>query len=945
MLAPESSIPSDLFPLMSLKPWYDVIKPRAEMRDLGRALDAGEFAVHLDEVRDGRARADYQKPEVFFSKTFLAANLLDLSSQVVRRLSGEAEGTSSVFNLATQFGGGKTHALTLLWHLATSGPQAAVWTGVPDIIKRAGTGAVPKANVAVFVGTEFDSIAGRGGDDGTPKRYTPWGEIAWQLRGQEGFEIVAEHDAQRTAPGGDVVRKVLGDQPTLIMMDELMNYVSRFRAQRLGDQFYNFLHILTENLGPRSVLVVSVPASELEMTQEDHDDYNRITKMLNRKGRAIPMTAGSETAEIIRRRLFEWTTPVGAHGRVLLPKEATAICKAQAEWFLQNQGLMTGTLQVEHAQAEFERCYPFHPALLSVFERKWQVVPKFQQTRGVLKLLAMWVARAYSEGTKKLHKDPIITLGTAPLEDSIFRREVFAQLGNDKVEAAVITDIAGQPGAHAVRLDQEAHEAVRKARLHQQVASVIFFESNGGTVKAEATTTEIRFAVGAPGIELGELETVLEALSDACYYLTIEKKAYRFSIRENLNKRFADRKAVVPSAQVDEMIRKAVEQEFKPRSDVDRVFFKAKSGDVPDKQRITFVIGSPEQGADNEATAMKYADEIIRQAGNSSRTFKSAVVVVLPDQTAPLYESARRALAWETIWNEVGEDLDHQQQTLTKENIAKAKRDLRDAVWRAYKHVFLLDKDNVVKRHDMGTPTHGSADSPIGAILEPLHTLDVFSRTITPAQLIKNWPPAFQEWPLPSVRDAFYASPAFPRVLNPEAIKDAISKGVSDGRLGYAEVKSDGTWDRLRFEESTPPSEISFSDGAVLVTKETAKAWLESKKQPVSIEPEPTPLPSPSQGSDETVTTPTGGADPTQPGGQTLVQPELFNSIEWEGDIPPQKWMMFYNKVLAKLTVGSGLKLTVKVDASPEGGISKAKLQETKHALQELGLIVEVKTK
>lgn len=918
---------------MSLKPWYDVIKPRAEMRDLGRALDAGEFAVHLDEVRDGRARADYQKPEIFFSKTFLAANLLDLSSQVVRRLSGEAEGTSSVFNLATQFGGGKTHALTLLWHLATSGPQASVWTGVPDIIKRAGTGAVPKANVAVFVGTEFDSLAGRGGDDGTPKRYTPWGEIAWQLRGQEGFDLVAEHDAQRTAPGGDVVRKVLGDQPTLIMMDELMNYVSRFRPQKLGDQFYNFLHILTENLGPRSVLVVSVPASELEMTQEDHDDYNRITKMLNRKGRAIPMTAGSETAEIIRRRLFEWTTPVGNHGRVLLPKEATAICKAQAEWFLQNQGLMTGTIQAEHAQNEFERCYPFHPALLSVFERKWQVVPKFQQTRGVLKLLAMWVARAYSEGTKKLHKDPIITLGTAPLEDSIFRREVFAQLGNDKVEAAVITDIAGQQGAHAVRLDQEAHDAVRKARLHQQVASVIFFESNGGTVKAEATTTEIRFAVGGPGIELGELETVLEALSDACYYLTIEKKAYRFSIRENLNKRFADRKAVVPSTQVDEMIRKAVEQEFKPRSDVDRVFFKAKSGDVPDKQRITFVIGSPEQGADNEVTAMKYAEEVIRHAGNSSRTFKSAVVVVLPDQTAPLYESARRALAWETIWNEVGEDLDHQQQTLTKENIAKAKRDLRDAVWRAYKHVFLLDKDNTVKRHDMGTPTHGSADSPIGAILDPLHTLDIFSRTITPAQLIKNWPPAFQEWPLPSVRDAFYASPAFPRVLNPEAIKDAIAKGVSDGRLGYVEVKADGTWDRLRFEESTPASEVTFSDGAVLVTKEAAKAWREAQKKPV-----PAPPPS-TDGAEVTPPLPA----PVQVIGQPMIQPELFNTIEWEGDIPPQKWMMFYNKVLAKLTVGSGLKLTVKVDASPEGGISKAKLQETKNALQELGLPFEVK--
>ena len=102
---------------MKLKPWYDVVKPREDLRE-GKSQDASEFAVHLDRVRDGTARDDYRKPEQFFSKTFLAANLLDLSAQVVRRLSGETSHTSPVFNLVTNFGGGKTHALTLLYHLA-----------------------------------------------------------------------------------------------------------------------------------------------------------------------------------------------------------------------------------------------------------------------------------------------------------------------------------------------------------------------------------------------------------------------------------------------------------------------------------------------------------------------------------------------------------------------------------------------------------------------------------------------------------------------------------------------------------------------------------------------------------------------------------------------------------------------------------------------------------
>src|SRR4051795_5994587 len=142
---------------MSLKPWYKVITPREDLRE-GKPLDASEFAVHLDHVRDGRAPAVYQQPDQFFERTFLTANLKDLSTQVVRRLSGIRVETSAVFNLSTQFGGGKTHALTLLYHLAKGGAEANKWKGVPSILEAAGVKSVPASAVAVFVGTEFDSI-------------------------------------------------------------------------------------------------------------------------------------------------------------------------------------------------------------------------------------------------------------------------------------------------------------------------------------------------------------------------------------------------------------------------------------------------------------------------------------------------------------------------------------------------------------------------------------------------------------------------------------------------------------------------------------------------------------------------------------------------------------------------------------------------------------------
>src|SRR5215204_418142 len=139
--------------MAKLRPWYQVITPREDLRE-NRPLDASEFAVHLDHIRDNRAHADYVNPDRFFERTFMTKSLLDLSSQVVRRLSGIKVETSAVFNMATQFGGGKTHSLTTLWHLATSGEKAKSWKGVDRILAKAQTPQVPKARVAVFVGTE-----------------------------------------------------------------------------------------------------------------------------------------------------------------------------------------------------------------------------------------------------------------------------------------------------------------------------------------------------------------------------------------------------------------------------------------------------------------------------------------------------------------------------------------------------------------------------------------------------------------------------------------------------------------------------------------------------------------------------------------------------------------------------------------------------------------------
>ncbi len=804
---------------MPPKPWYKVITPREDLRE-GRPLDTAEFAVHLDHVRDGRAPQDYQDPKRFFDRTFMTENLTFLASQVVRRLSGEKVETSSVFNLATQFGGGKTHALTLLYHLATSGQEAIAFNGVFPVLNAAGISQIPLAKVAVFVGTEFDSLKGRGGDDGTPIRKTPWGEIAWQLGGKEAFDKVLLHEQKLIAPGGDVIRSFIPhNTPCLILIDELMNYVTRNRKESLSDQLYAFLQNLSETIrgSDKVVLVVSIPASELEMTADDQHDYDRLKKLLDRIGKPVLISAGKETHEIIRRRLFEWEG---------LPKEANETIKMYSQWVLEHRDILPGWFQSENAEKEFAASYPFHPLTISVFERKWQALPKFQQTRGVLRLLAHWVSRAYRDGYKGAHKDLLIDPGTAPLDDSLFRIAVFEQLGENRLEAAVTTDITGSTTAHALRLDEEAGDDIKKARLHLKVATTIFLESNGGQAKKEATIPELRLALGSPDIDVMNIETALEALAPPggiCYYLHSSGEKFSFHTVPNLIKVVSDRKAAV-NPKIEEAMKELVKSVFSEGPGIEKVFFPDQSNQITNTPSLKLIILSPDQSINDPQTIPKIT-RMTEEHGTSGRTYKNALLWVIPDDTRMFRDDARTYLAWQDLKDNPEEGFDKEQRNQVETGLLKSKRAAREAVWRCYSHIGLWDKSNTIRDIPLGLNTSSSAKNITELIISRLEITSEIVDSISPNFLKRNWPPAFVEWRTQHVRDTFYASPLFPRLLHPEKIIDSIKRGVEDGIFGYGGIVGEGKYDPFYFQDLISPAIIEISDDMYLIPLEKAQAY------------------------------------------------------------------------------------------------------------------------
>jgi hypothetical protein len=190
------------------------------------------------------------------------------------------------------------------------------------------------------------------------------------------------------------------------------------------------------------------------------------------------------------------------------------------------------------------------------------------------------------------------------------------------------------------------------------------------------------------------------------------------------------------------------------------------------------------------------------------------------------------------------------------------------------------------------------------------------------------------------VRDAFFASPLFPRLLNADAVKETIARGVSNGQLAYVGKTGSGKYHPFNFKRTITAFDVEISEDMYIITKESAEAYELAATQPPTPKPVPALFPPdsssvnpPKPSTDETTLVPKPSRVQSEP------EPtQLTLGLTWSGEVPSQKWMNFYTKVLTKLGVGNDLSLNVKVKCKSQGGVSPQKIEEIKSALRELGL-------
>ncbi|HUY88793.1 MAG TPA: hypothetical protein VMV10_08675 [Pirellulales bacterium] len=221
---------------------------------------------------------------------------------------------------------------------------------------------------------------------------------------------------------------------------------------------------------------------------------------------------------------------------------------------------------------------------------------------------------------------------------------------------------------------------------------------------------------------------MLEGLAGTCFYLQWERNRYRFGLVPNLNQVLVARRGGVQDKAIDERVRKRTAELFRKNSTdackfVEREFFPKRSNDVKEVPRITLVAMGIEHPAEERATR-ELMEAIVRDCGSSGRTFESALVFAAVDPSENLRDKAREVLAWEDIDDdeETKQRVDESQLKLLERNRKTAQRDLDEAIFRAYKHLYLLGKDNKLRHVDLGNITSSSAGSLVEAYLEQAST-------------------------------------------------------------------------------------------------------------------------------------------------------------------------------------------------------------------------------
>lgn len=898
--------------------WFNNVKPHLDIRQGN--LDESVFAADLAEVSLGTGRAVYNNQSIFFDKTYFTEGLTNIANRVIKGLNGNEDGENRVISLQTGFGGGKTHTLISLFHLAKAGKNINQNVKVADRL-----GVLPnfdKANIAVFTNTTNDPVQGRIAPDGT-KIQTLWGEIAYQLGGKELFEKIRPNDEARTAPKGLFYDILKESSPSLILIDELADYCVAASGIKVGgstlsDQTISFMQEFTEAVAKvkNCVAVITLPASVTEVANSTQaaSILQSLEGRVARVGSNTKPVSDEEIFEVIRHRLFEGIGEQSVTEGVL----SSYADLYQNLW----DELPSRCVKSEYFEM-MKRAYPFHPELINIFKNKWASNPQFQRTRGVLRLLASVVSDLWKRRNNLVGNHTLIHPSHLNLENLDTLTGEIKKLYGMGYDAVITSDVCGI-NSNSYQIDQDK-PSFSPYNLTQGISAAIYLNSFGSEgVNKGVTVKELKLQLLVPNsFNHNSINSSLDELQNKAYYLYYSQtggsaQRFWFHTKANLNILINNKISEVKDPRIETEIINFLQARA---SKVIR--FKTivnPLGDVPEQKSPTLIILHPSLYHNGNQKLEKVLKEIALKKGNSDRIFRNTLLFLSLSShgKSVLYGSFREYLACLIVRDEYQSSLEKDQKSELQKRINDANTSIEKELVTAYNQVHKYSANNGITTLEIKQYAQ-TLDLQISRnIFESLKEEEWLLERVGFNTLKKNnlIPSDGSPLPVNSVYEAFLRYDDKPMITSQDAIKESLLSYTYKKHFAVGS-KSSTDWTKMYFGETIPMFDVE-DETLWLVSTNDFTAWYNAQN---TKEGETPPYPT-GEG--------TEGEKPVkeEPGSLDSSKETIINSLRISGKVNAIGFNQLFSSFIMPLKEnGVEIKFTITAKSKQDYPLTKSSQQ------------------
>nr|WP_256532744.1 DUF499 domain-containing protein [Halovivax cerinus] len=664
---------------------------------------------------------------------------------------------------------------------------------------------------AVFVGGHVDARNARSdrSDPNAPNTRTMWGELAYQLYGSEGYEQIKEYDQERQAPGGNTLKALFefGEGPALILADEIAAYLKAASGVEVGNttlasQTLTFILSLLETASEveKVTVVYSIADTAFEDEAENVrtliDELNQIGR---RQHKTITPTSENEVGQVLQHRLFE----------NIERAQAESIAESYFQYYTEGDRQFTQEATDASYVNRLEREYPFHPTIIDTLTEKIDTIPKFQRTRGALKLLARAVYYLWNNQPDHYDRHWIRLYDLSPADnapdgsiDSTLRETLFEFVD---LSAALSADIYSEDDTAHTQLEDRKWTEKGIPRLGSHLTTTFLWHSLAyGEQATGLTRAEMNISLGHPDIRFDNYDSALEALTGgdmnvACYYLYDEERV-RFKSEPNLLKIINQRVDNTPDAQARNRFKSRLQKSEVGTGGFETVVFPEAPADLPDKVSkpqlaVMHMDSAPVSDGGNEIPdkiQTLYQKSASKHGGETqSRVYKNYVLFLAPNEERidGAIDAARELEAIEALLDDSQQtaDLSNEQLEELRERRDRTHGLLGEQIRGVYRHLYYVDRNGLTHLAINATEANGGTTL-VNAVEETLEgrliRADASAKGVAFFKQ-KLWQQTQDSMTTEQLVTQFAKKPGLPYLLNTKPVRKTVAKMVDDAGYTY----------------------------------------------------------------------------------------------------------------------------------------------------------------